>query len=178
MVTTVLPSQSEVNPKIQEHVKAITLQNGRPIITAVDLDVEKHHQQLRDLEKAYENSLPVTRLREPAVVCSTRNLAKTMQPPSTNLTQKSYVWQIPFPQGLKKNKKDAQFFKFLEIFKKLQITCSFSTALEQIPSYGKFLKDILSKKICLEDIETVELTEERSVAIQRQLPPKQKNPRR
>ncbi|KAI5336096.1 hypothetical protein L3X38_026230 [Prunus dulcis] len=43
-------------------------------------------------------------------------------------------------------------------------------------SYGKFLKDILSKKRRLDDTETVKLTEECSAAIQRQLPPKRKDP--
>ncbi|CAL2238498.1 unnamed protein product [Prunus armeniaca] len=45
-----------------------------------------------------------------------------------------------------------------------------------MPSYGKFLKDILSKKRRLDDTETVKLIEECSAAIKRQLPPKQKDP--
>ncbi|XP_021808589.1 uncharacterized protein LOC110752280 [Prunus avium] len=157
-------------------VQAITLRNGRLIKTAVDLDVEKHHQQLRDTEKAEENG-------RPAAVSSTENSAttainleeKTNEQASTNLTPKSYVPPIPFPQRLKKNKKDAQFSKFLEIFKKLQITIPFGEALDQMPNYGKFIKDILSKKRRLEDTEMMELTEECSIVIQSQLPPKRTN---
>ena len=54
--------------------------------------------------------------------------------------------RIPFPQRLKKNKLDKQFSKFLDVFKKLQINIPFTDALEQMPSYVKFLKDILSNK--------------------------------
>ncbi|KAI5316566.1 hypothetical protein L3X38_036273 [Prunus dulcis] len=98
------------------------------------------------------------------------------QPQSKNLTSKSYVPSIPFPQRLKKNKKDAQFSKFLEIFRKLQITIPFGEAIKQMPNYGKFIKDILSKKRRFEDTEMVELTEECSVVIQSHLSPKRKDP--
>ncbi|XP_057997671.1 uncharacterized protein LOC131176625 [Hevea brasiliensis] len=48
-------------------------------------------------------------------------------------------------------------------------------ALSQMPSYAKFLKDILSKKRRLEDYETVALTEEYSTILQNKLPPKLKD---
>ncbi|KAI5348637.1 hypothetical protein L3X38_001524 [Prunus dulcis] len=132
-------------------------------------------QHLKTTEKSAENSPPVAGPPQRSVVTSTGNSAKNKQPPSKNLTPKSYVPPIPFPQRLKKNKQDVQFSKCLEIFKKLPITVPFSEALEQMSSYGKFLKDALSKKRRLEDTEMVELTEECSAAIQRQLPPKRKD---
>ena len=54
--------------------------------------------------------------------------------------------KIPFPQRLKKNNLDKQFSKFLEVFKKLHINIPFTEALEQMTSYVKFMKEILSKK--------------------------------
>ncbi|XP_022855926.1 uncharacterized protein LOC111377105 [Olea europaea var. sylvestris] len=45
-----------------------------------------------------------------------------------------------------------------------------------MPSYAKFLKDILSNKCKLEEHETVMLTEECSARIQKKLPPKLKDP--
>ena len=68
--------------------------------------------------------------------------------------------RIPFPQLLKKNKLDNQFSKFLDVFKKLQINIPFADALEQMPSYVKFLKDILLNKRKLKQYETVALTKE------------------
>lgn len=45
-----------------------------------------------------------------------------------------------------------------------------------MPSYAKFLKDILSKKRRLEEYETVSLTEESSAIIQNKFPWKLKDP--
>ncbi|XP_017249843.1 uncharacterized protein LOC108220551 [Daucus carota subsp. sativus] len=71
---------------------------------------------------------------------------------------------------------DKQFGKFLEVFKKLQINIPFAEALEQMPSYARFTKGILSKKLKLEELETVALTEECSAVLQQKLPPKLKDP--
>ncbi|KAL8100532.1 hypothetical protein AgCh_032694 [Apium graveolens] len=45
-----------------------------------------------------------------------------------------------------------------------------------MPSYAKFMKSILSRKVKLDDLETVALTEECSVVLQQKLPPKLKDP--
>ena len=79
-------------------------------------------------------------------------------------------------RGLQKQKLDKQFGKFLEVFKKLHINIPFAEALEQMPSYAKFMKGILSRKLKLEDLETVALTEECSAILQQKLPPKLKDP--
>ena len=48
----------------------------------------------------------------------------------------------------------------MDLFKKLHINIPFSDVLEHMPSYVKFMKDILSKKRRLFDFETVNVTEE------------------
>ena len=53
----------------------------------------------------------------------------------------------------------------MEGFKKLHINILFADALEQMPSYVKFMKDILSRKRRLDDFETVKLIEECSVVL-------------
>ncbi|XP_024022401.1 uncharacterized protein LOC112091893 [Morus notabilis] len=82
---------------------------------------------------------------------------------------------IPFPQQLKKKNRVHQFAKFLEVFKKIHINIPFAEALAQMPTYVKFMKDILSDKRKLENFETVALTEEYSAIMQRKLPPKLKD---
>ena len=72
---------------------------------------------------------------------------------------------ILYPQRLKKNKLDKQFTKFMEVFKKLHINIPFADALKQMPSYVKFMKDILSKKRRLSDFETINLTKECSAIL-------------
>ena len=66
---------------------------------------------------------------------------------------------ILYPLRLKKNKLDKQFTEFMDVFKKLHINIPFADALEQMPNYVQFMKDILSKKRRLFDFETVNLTE-------------------
>ncbi|KAJ7964045.1 DNA-directed DNA polymerase [Quillaja saponaria] len=49
-------------------------------------------------------------------------------------------------------------------------------ALEQMPTYVKFMKDFLSKKYKIEDHKMVALTKECSAILQKKLPPKLKDP--
>lgn len=44
-----------------------------------------------------------------------------------------------------KNQREA-ICNFLDIFKRLQINIPFAKTLEQIPTYAKFMKEILTKK--------------------------------
>ena len=62
----------------------------------------------------------------------------------------------------------------MEVFKKLHINIPFTDALEQMPSYVKFMKDILSKKRRFSDY-IVNLTEECNAILQRKLPQKLKD---
>ena len=66
--------------------------------------------------------------------------------PRKNEEVKAYEPQVPFPQRLNKGKLEEQFYKFLDIFKKIEINIPFSKALSQMPLYAKFMKEILSRK--------------------------------
>ncbi|XP_061375023.1 uncharacterized protein LOC133317202 [Gastrolobium bilobum] len=57
-----------------------------------------------------------------------------------------------------------------------KINIPFAEALENMPHYTKFMKDLLYKKMKLKDGETMALTEECSALIQKKLPPKLKDP--
>ncbi|XP_062086044.1 uncharacterized protein LOC133792143 [Humulus lupulus] len=80
--------------------------------------------------------------------------------------------RIPYPKRLCKHNLDKQFAKFLDVFKKLHINIPFIEALEQLPNYVKFMKEILYNKRKMGDYETVVLTEECSAILQRKLPQK------
>lgn len=104
---------------------------------------------------------------------------KSVEPPATQTSKegvKSHIPRIPFPQRLKQQNLDKKFSKFLEIFKKLHINIPFADALAQMPTYAKFLKELLANKRRLEDVETVKLNEECSAILQNKLPPKLKDP--
>ncbi|XP_024969656.1 uncharacterized protein LOC112509020 [Cynara cardunculus var. scolymus] len=83
---------------------------------------------------------------------------------------------LPFPGRMKAKNVNVQFKKFLDIFKQLHINIPLVEALEQMPSYGKILKDILNKKRRLSKFETVSLTKECSALLTCKIPPKLKDP--
>ncbi|XP_073030715.1 uncharacterized protein [Primulina eburnea] len=146
------PSNTEVNPK--EQCKAVTLRSGK------DLEVQSPKERV-DSEKTVEES---------EVEGSTAEIK--VEPPPV------YKPTLPYPQRFKKKNLDDQFAKFLEIFKKIHINIPFADALEQMPNYAKFIKDVMSKKRKLQEFETVKLTEECSAILQKKLPQKLKDPGR
>ncbi|XP_061340135.1 uncharacterized protein LOC133286698 [Gastrolobium bilobum] len=64
----------------------------------------------------------------------------------SKLTNPSPYARVPYPQRLKQEIQKQQYTKFLDIFKKLQVNIPFTEALESMPNYAKFMKDLLSKK--------------------------------
>lgn len=63
----------------------------------------------------------------------------------------------------------------MNVFKKLSINIPFDEALEQMPSYIKYMKDILSRNRRLEEFEIVPLTTECSAILHKKLLPKLKD---
>ncbi|XP_073153803.1 uncharacterized protein [Henckelia pumila] len=145
-----LPSDTKKNPK--EKVKAVELRSGKII----------------EGEKRGEKE------SEPATPGKTAGKSSDSTQPPTSLS--NIVIPPPFPAALKKAKLDSQFAKFLEVFKKLNINIPFADALMQMPSYAKFLKEILSNKRKLEEHAMISLTENCSALVQNKIPPKQKDP--
>ncbi|KAK8554077.1 hypothetical protein V6N12_031055 [Hibiscus sabdariffa] len=81
----------------------------------------------------------------------------------------------PFPQRLKKHKEDLQFQKFASMLDQFHINIPFLEAIDQVPSYAKFLKDIVTKKRKLESMETIVVASE-YCAGRIDLPMKKKDP--
>ena len=166
-----LPSNSKVNQRQEgnKHVKLVTLRSGRelaipgqpPVIGEVKTEevIQTSRNDKTEREQPQEKKF----VRD--------EIEAKDQPAMTEPT--APIW---YRQGLKKNKLDKQFAKFMEMFKKLHINILFANVLEQVPSYVKFMKNILLKKRRLSDFERVNLTEECSAILQRKLPQKLKDP--
>ena len=166
-----LPSNSEVNPRQEgnEHVKVVTLMSGK------ELAVPRQPIMIGEVEtEEVIQHIPTNK------VVGEQPHQKKLGEKETESEGRSHRTKptipISYPQRLKNSKLDKKFTKFLEVFKKLHINISFSHALEQMPSYVKFMKEILSKKRRLSDFETVNLTEECSAILQQKLPQKLKDP--
>ena len=171
-----LPSTSEVNPKGEgkEHCKAITLRSGREV--AAPRPPPVIITELKQLDQA---EAKVDTEQKDGVLLQLNSFGgkqseveKVDKPVSQDPTP-----LIPYPYRLRKSKLDKQFTKFMEAFKKLHINIPFADELNQMPTYVKFMKDILSKERRLEEYETTALTEECSAIIQKKLPHKLKDPR-
>ncbi|XP_075644933.1 uncharacterized protein LOC142615902 [Castanea sativa] len=59
---------------------------------------------------------------------------------------KRFVPKAPFPQRLISPQKSAQFGDILEVFNHVQINIPFLDAIQQVPAYAKFLKDLVTMK--------------------------------
>jgi hypothetical protein len=70
---------------------------------------------------------------------------------------------------------DEQFGKFMEVIQKLYINTPLLDAI-QVPTYAKYLRDILNNKRPLSSTEMIKLREECSAAILNTSPVKKKDP--
>nr|XP_025630568.1 uncharacterized protein LOC112723404 [Arachis hypogaea] len=140
----------------REECKAITFKSGR--------ELKEKSRETKE-EKEEDSSNDKEEVQTP--ISSSSEEKEVLKP---------YVPQAPYPQCLMKNAKDGQFSKFLEIFKKLQINIPFAEALEQMPLYAKFLKELMTKTRSWRNEKTVVLTEKCSAIIQHKLPQKLKDP--
>jgi len=84
--------------------------------------------------------------------------------------------EVPYPVVPSKKEKDHHLARFLDIFRNLEITMPFGEALQQMPLYSKFLKDMLTRKHKYIHQENIIVEGNCSVVIQKILPPKHKDP--
>ncbi|CAM8884805.1 unnamed protein product [Rhodiola kirilowii] len=96
------------------------------------------------------------------------NSAQTVEPAP-------YKPPVPFPQRLKATRRDKEFMQSVDKIRTLYITMPFTDAITQIPTYAKFMKEILTGKRKVDGTETVALSEECSAAMHQPMPPKLKD---
>ena len=177
-----LPSDTEANPgknDVKEQVQVVTLRSEKVTKekeSAAEHNKEESNQQVETPVLSSESDSGKTvvgaDLNE-----SNEDASKDSAEKSTPKHDDGVKQVCPYPKRLQKQKLDKQFAKFLEvIFKKLEINIPFAEDLEHILSYAKVMKGILSRKLKLEELETVALTEECSAVLQQKLPPKVKDP--
>ncbi|XP_060969103.1 uncharacterized protein LOC133036595 [Cannabis sativa] len=164
-----LPSDTE-NPRRdgKEHCKAVTLRSGKIIESNVAATGSKEPSSIqKEGEMKKKPATTAAEIPQASYKTSDRRSAaeKPLQKPP-----------LPFPQRFKKQQDDGQFRRFLDVLKQLHINIPLVEALEQMPTYVKFLKDILTKKRRLGEFETVALTEGCSAMLKSKIPPKLKDP--
>ncbi|CAL8993294.1 unnamed protein product [Prunus brigantina] len=172
------PSQTEVNPRHQEHAKAVhILRSGKQVDNKVgDANEEQEDgENVEILQPPHGQPTGSTKqpLNAPGKSTGPKVSSNANQVPiSTN----AFRPIAPFPSRLSKTKKDQGFDEIMETFKKVQINIPLLNAIAQIPKYAKFLKDLCTNKRRFKEHEQVALSEEVSAVLQRKLPPKLKDP--
>ncbi|CAL9013424.1 unnamed protein product, partial [Prunus brigantina] len=150
------PSQVIPNPNGgHETAKAITLRSGK---------------EVANVDNAERNSTktvaaPFSKLTVPS------DNSKV-----SSLVNHSITSKVPFPRRFLNSKKEQVSKDILETFRKVQVNIPLLDAIQQIPSYAKFLKDLCTNKRKFKEHETVALSEEVSAVLLRKLPPKLKDP--
>ncbi|KAJ9535626.1 hypothetical protein OSB04_un001232 [Centaurea solstitialis] len=131
-----LPGQPEPNPRAQ--MNAIVLRDGKIL-----KEVERKTRGLIPSggEKGKENGSDGEKVAQGDDV-SVEEMGKE----STQVPTQTRVPNVPYPARLAKAKLEAKLGKFLEMMRQLHITIPFMDAITEIPTYAKFLKDLISTK--------------------------------
>ena len=101
---------------------------------------------------------------------------KSEEEETEQIIEPPYEPSTPFPNWLKSKKHTAQMEKILEIFEQVKVNVSFLDAIEQVPSYAKFLKNLYTKKKAHQTSKKVFLAANISEIIQNNMPVKYKDP--
>jgi hypothetical protein len=89
---------------------------------------------------------------------------------------RAFVPKAPYPERLQAPRNGGKLEDILEVFKQVQINIPFLDAIQQIPSYAKFLKDLVTVKRKTNVPKKAFLTEQVSSILQCKLPIKYKEP--
>ncbi|CAM8905954.1 unnamed protein product [Rhodiola kirilowii] len=155
-----LPSKPEHHPR--ESVNAITLRGGKQL-EMIPAQTSRNPAAKSALNSALdeEETSQEAENRE-------ENSVQTVEPAP-------YKPPVPYPQRLKGARRDKEFMKFVDKIRALYITMPFTDAITQIPTYAKFMKEIMTGKRKMDGTETVALSEECSAAMHVPMPPKRKD---
>jgi hypothetical protein len=168
-----LPSQAVNNLKAcsienslnHEHVQAIvTLRSGKRVDNKV-VDQEVDHVE-EEKPKDEEGDDQKEGDAEPSTVT-----------PVVKELPRALVPKAPYPERLQAPRNGGKLEDILEVFKQVQINIPFLDAIQQIPSYAKFLKDLITVKRKTNVPKKAFITEQVSAILQCKLPLKYKDPR-
>ncbi|XP_060190996.1 uncharacterized protein LOC132620349 [Lycium barbarum] len=135
-----LPSDTVANPRNDGDHKcnAITTRSGR---TVGESELVKENV-LGDEDKMVEEPITDKDLPEINDASESKKAAEEVPRASPPVMRPP----PPFPQRLAKKVEDGKFLKFIDRLKGLSINIPLVEALEQMPGYAKFMKDLVTKR--------------------------------
>ncbi|CAM8877233.1 unnamed protein product [Rhodiola kirilowii] len=139
-----LPARPEQGQR--EHCNVVTLRSGN------ELEYEQPKKKKVSFDLGGQASAEIEELDEEV---PNPPIKKEKEVEKKEDELKPYTPPIPFPQRLKQKSNDKQFSKFAEMMRKLYITMPFTEVITQAPSYARFLKDVITCRRTIEDVDTV-----------------------
>ena len=148
-------ANTQTNPK--EHCMSITTRSGKVIGkgTGDNLVVEDEVLNDIEIEKEEIECEGGKRRNKEDVVDVGEKIEKNQR--SEKQERSVPIKDVPYPHAPTKKCKERQFARFMNILKRLQINIPFTEALKQMPTYAKFMKELLTKKRKFNDQEIIEL---------------------
>ncbi|XP_075515405.1 uncharacterized protein LOC142550049 [Primulina tabacum] len=138
------------------------VQEGAPVnqmmskfISSTETRLQNQDASIKGLENQIGKLAKMIASKEPGTLPSNTETNPKEQVKAIELKSE----KISESRGTEKNQVLDEQTESSKVFKKLHINIPFADALMQMPSYAKFLKDILANKRKLEDHMTVNLTE-------------------
>ncbi|XP_074293573.1 uncharacterized protein LOC141620659 [Silene latifolia] len=128
----------------------------------VSSEVVKEHpvEVVKEDEIMVEKSKGVEMVDPPKQDEPIATKAKECTPPP-----REYVAPVPFPQRLARPRLEKKYEKFVEILKGMNVTIPFLDMITEIPSYGKFLKELVTLKKNNGEVQTINLSKECSAIL-------------
>ncbi|XP_049372491.1 uncharacterized protein LOC125837400 [Solanum verrucosum] len=139
-----LPSDTIQNPKKDGYCMAIATRSGKVLNDPISTGT-KHEQVLEQAGREEDEAEQVYDL-EDAQPIAKQARAKEKEVKGTMPLQQILRPPPFFPQRLKKKVEDGKFVKFITTLRQLSVNIPLVEALEQMPGYAKFMKDLVTKK--------------------------------
>ncbi|XP_015165478.1 uncharacterized protein [Solanum tuberosum] len=139
-----LPSDTIQNPKKDKHCMAIASRSGNILADPISTGTN-HEQVLEQAGREEDEAEQVDDLED------TQLIAKPAGEKEKEVKGSLPLQQIPrpppyFPQRQKKKAEDGKFTKFITMLRQLSVNIPLVEALELMPGYTKFMKDLVTKK--------------------------------
>ncbi|XP_076923844.1 uncharacterized protein LOC143586115 [Bidens hawaiensis] len=156
------------NPAAQ--IKAITSCSGRvlgPEVRGNEVEVEDEEVMDEEIEMEVPGKVQNTAPVAPPVV------KKPVEVRPSPLIDHA---RIPYPARAKHQKYTREYGHFLDMFRQLKINLPFIEALQHMPKYVKFLKDLLKRKDRLGEVSSIPLMGDCSAVVLNRIPEKLSDP--
>ncbi|KAL7603345.1 hypothetical protein Lser_V15G20375 [Lactuca serriola] len=152
------------------HIQTVTTRSGEIItyLTPINKNNSDVEQEVREERQRKETEQS---LRRGSDATMWQDSEKKHSEPV-----KPYYPPLPFPSRAIQEKNAEDHQKFLDHIKSLEINIPFLEALDEMPKYAKFLKDMLTNRKKMEGLSKVILNETCSAAMLNMLPKKMGDP--